>query len=60
MPPTSRLLPNATHTSGCAQTVSQFWSVKPFQEMFERLAALNENTKVYAIGMSRIRNATVT
>ena len=46
MAPTSRLLPNATHTSGCAQTVSQFSSVKPFQEMFERLASLNENANV--------------
>ena len=44
--PTRMLLPNATHTSGCSQTVSQFSIVNPFQVMLVRVVSLNENRNV--------------
>ncbi len=50
--PTTRLLPKAATTRGSASRVAQFSSEKPRQLTLVRAGMLNENTIVYAIGIS--------
>src|SRR6185312_8173587 len=57
--PMSRLLSNASHTSALSQTFAHLSRVKPRQTMFDFTELLKENTKVYAIGMSRNTSAMI-
>ena len=57
--PITMLLAKASHTAppSTLQTLSHLSKVKPRHAMFDLMESLNENTNVYAIGMSRNTNA---